>query len=428
MDQDVGRRAAPRRASGPARPRRRRGRPAAEQQPGGHATQRSRAARPRSQRSVGRRRCARAAASAATSGGTADQPDRPRRGRAAVGQRGEQREGRQRPGRRPRSARPGSARRPRTRGRAGRQPAKTVALGSSSVDSTDVDRRSPRPRAPARRRRWRRCRRRRRAPRAGRPERRAGRSGRSRRRWRPRPRSWAGTTAAQIAARPLPTAIAGPPTSTASSSDQPSARGVDGAVCGRTGQRRRETVDERRSRPRRQAMATGTVQSRSPSEIWSESGPWPEIESPTRWPIRQTSQPRDQRQQQRHGGHGDARPPRTPEPWAISQARAPTRSASRGCAVGAGVGEEPAGDAERRGRRPAGCPPRRPLPRVATEHQRTSVPGVDGRERVGGREPRAAKSWPGHPRAPATGFGAPTPKCSRAPPQPVWWIGHEAAR
>ncbi len=77
------------------------------------------------------------------------------------------------------------------------------------------------------------------------------------------------------------------------------------------------------------AAATGTVQSRSPSEIWSASGPWPDTELPTRWPIRHVDQTASSVSSR--GTAVTAVPcTRIPDPWAISQPSAPTRSASRG--------------------------------------------------------------------------------------------------
>ena len=106
---------------------------------------------------------------------------------------------------------------------------------------------------------------------------------------------------------------------------------------------------------------------------------------------------------ERHAGDRDARDV-TPEPWAISQASAPTRSPSRGRPVGAGVGEEPAGDPDgetdqqRRGRRGRAA-------QRGQQHQRAPVaPGRVPAVRVEPGGPwsieGAAKSWPGHHRPP----------------------------
>ena len=75
--------------------------------------------------------------------------------------------------------------------------------------------------------------------------------------------------------------------------------------------------------------ATGTVQSRTPSAMASASGPWPEIESPTRWPIRQIAHAAS-RVMPRGTAVIVTPSIRTPEPWPISQPSAPIRSASLG--------------------------------------------------------------------------------------------------
>ena len=98
-----------------------------------------------------------------------------------------------------------------------------------------------------------------------------------------------GRNAAQIAARPEPTARAGPPTRIERSTDQSTARAVSGAVAGVAASATVSRVTTTYPTAK-QAMATGTVQSRSPSEMASESGPCPEIESPIRCPIRHVAQ------------------------------------------------------------------------------------------------------------------------------------------
>ena len=90
------------------------------------------------------------------------------------------------------------------------------------------------------------------------------------------------------------------------------------------------------------SAATGTVQSRSPSAIRSASGPWPEIESPRRYAVRQVAHA--QASVMPSGMTVTSTPSTwTPEPCAISQASAPDRSASRGApCVPASVRNQPA--------------------------------------------------------------------------------------
>ena len=86
--------------------------------------------------------------------------------------------------------------------------------------------------------------------------------------------------------------------------------------------------------------------------------------------------------------------------------------------VGAGVGEEPARDAEREADDEQGAG-RSDAAEGRDQDQRAPVPGVGSRRSErSGREPRAAKSWPGHPRAGIGALRAPTPMCSTAPPRP----------
>ncbi len=131
-----------------------------------------------------------------------------------------------------------------------------------------------------------------------------------------------------MAARPEPTAIAGAATSAVSTKVQASTRGTDGSAVAPAA--RDATTTATTAYPaKNSAIAVGTVKSRSPSEIRSASGPWPEIESPTRWPSRHMDQtatavtPR---------GTIVTRAPMTvkPEPWPASQTSAPTRMPSRG--------------------------------------------------------------------------------------------------
>src|SRR4051812_46421387 len=94
-------------------------------------------------------------------------------------------------------------------------------------------------------------------------------------------RTVGGSNVVQIAARPEPTAIAVPPESPQTSIDQSTTRVPDGAVPA-------DPATAAVTRPTtaypgvKHAVASRTVQSRSPSAIRSASGPWPETESPTR--------------------------------------------------------------------------------------------------------------------------------------------------
>ena len=158
-----------------------------------------------------------------------------------------------------------------------------------------------------------------------------------------------------------------------------------------------------------QRRRSATVQSRSPSAIRSASGPWPETESPTRCPSRQIDQA--QSAVSPSGTTVTATPStRIPEPCASSQPRAPTRRPSRGSAVRARVGEEPADHPDREADHQGGRGRRDPAER-RDQHQRTPVPGVGAIERTaGGRgrtgEQRSHGFVHHHPGGP-TGSGLP---------------------
>ena len=136
-------------------------------------------------------------------------------------------------------------------------------------------------------------------------------------------------------------------------------------------------------------MAAGTVQSRSPSEIWSESGPWPETESPTWWPIRQTSQAATSVSS---SGTAVTATPATTHPGAVGHQpgeRADPERVAR-LTVGAGVGEEPAGDAEREADHQQDAGGGDPA-EGRDQHQRAPVPEVGAPDEwaVGRREQRS---------------------------------------
>ncbi len=141
-------------------------------------------------------------------------------------------------------------------------------------------------------------------------------------------RNDAGTRGTQTAARPLPRAIAGTPTSPAISTDQTRTRPVLGWVAWVVVSAAVTTATTAYPSPK-SPVASGTVQSRSPSAIRAASGPCPETDSPTRWPIRQADQaarsvsPR---------GTAVIRTPSTvtPAPCAASQVSAPVRRAPLG--------------------------------------------------------------------------------------------------
>ena len=187
-------------------------------------------------------------------------------------------------------------------------------------------------------------------------------------------RSESGRNDVQIAARPEPTATAdaahGP-----AQQDGPG-QGAGQRRCG--GGRGREVVgddhDERVAGGEEDAVAEATVQSRTPSAIASASGPCPETESPSRRPRRQTTTAASR---VRPSGTAVTWVPATwtPEPWAISQPSAPTRSPSRGAPwAPASVRNQPttpAGEAdqERAGRGDHAGEQRQ-------EHQRAAMRGV----------------------------------------------------
>ena len=102
-------------------------------------------------------------------------------------------------------------------------------------------------------------------------------------------RAETGIEAAQIAARPEPVAIAGAATTRVSATDQSTTRPMDRAVEGVLANSPVTIATTTYAAPNR-VTAPGTVQSRSPSEIASASGPCPETDSPTRRPSRQITQ------------------------------------------------------------------------------------------------------------------------------------------
>src|SRR5690606_2047999 len=125
-----------------------------------------------------------------------------------------------------------------------------------------------------------------------------------------------------------PIATAVPPRPTVSSNATPVARPSDGLVPPELASTPATVVTTTYPVARR-PTATGTVQSRSPSASASASGPWVANSSPSRRPVRHTTQALSR---VRPSGTAVIATPSTvtPEPCETSHARAPARRPSRG--------------------------------------------------------------------------------------------------